>query len=58
LQGLRGVMGMGCMGAWLACAARAGVLLAMLVTHGGGRLCCEMGALDLRAACRGAALDE
>ena len=55
---MRGVMGMGCMGAWLACAARAGVLLAMLGTHGGGRLCCEMGALDLRAACRGAALDE
>ena len=41
LQGLRGVMGMGCMGAWLACAARAGVLLAMLGTHGGGRLCCD-----------------
>ena len=39
MQGLRGVMGMGCMGAWLACAARAGVLLAMLGTHGGGRLC-------------------
>ena len=56
LQGWRRAVGMGCMHAWLACAAHEGVPLAVLGTRGGGRPC-AMGTFYLHGS-GGRALDD